>query len=82
MGIPLAWFRAVQGAERTSPLLPCLQETRPGFHDLTVGRALTGPALLETAGTATGIGLSAGAEGGGYRIGLGPCAGTVLPAQP
>lgn len=36
------------GAERVNPLLPYLQESRPGFYDLTVGWAMNGQQMART----------------------------------
>lgn len=134
------------GAERTNPLLPYLQEQRPGFYDLVLGWTMNGQTMARTnynvmyyssaqqlahhtvsgcpmrvgdllgSGTVSGpapdqtgallemtqggklpvqvagqprtfiedgdqIGLFGYAEGDEYRIGFGPCTGTILPAQ-
>ncbi|MDB6180848.1 fumarylacetoacetase [Paracoccus fistulariae] len=138
-------FRSA-GAERVNPLLPYLQEERPGFYDMTVGWTMNGQRMGHTnynvmyfssaqqlahhtgsgcpmrvgdllgSGTISGpeinetgallemtqggknpvtvngesrtfiqdgdeIGLYGYAQGSGYRIGFGPCTGTVLPAS-
>lgn len=138
-------FRSA-GAERVNPLLPYLQEERPGLYDLTLGWTMNGHKMAETnynvmyyssaqqlahhtssgcpmrigdllgSGTISGpsveqtgallemtqggkapvtvgdeertfiedgdeIGLFGFAEGEGYRIGFGPCTGTILPAK-
>ncbi|MCK5933841.1 MAG: fumarylacetoacetase [Fulvimarina manganoxydans] len=134
------------GAERVDPLLPYLQEERPGLYDLTLGWTMNGQKMAETnynvmyyssaqqlahhtssgcpmrvgdllgSGTISGpsvdqtgallemtkggkspvkvgeaertfiedgdeIGLYGFAKGAGYRIGFGPCTGTILPAK-
>ncbi|RFC62240.1 fumarylacetoacetase [Fulvimarina endophytica] len=134
------------GAERVDPLLPYLQEERPGLYDLTLGWTMNGQTMAETnynvmyyssaqqlahhtssgcpmrvgdllgSGTISGpsveetgallemtkggkspvkvgeaertfiedgdeIGLYGFAKGAGYRIGFGPCTGTILPAK-
>lgn len=139
-------FRSA-GAERQNPLLPYLQESRPGLYDMTIGWTMNGQVMGRTnynvmyyssaqqlahhtssgcpmrvgdllgSGTISGpardqtgallemtesgatqvevngesrtfiedgdeIGLFAAAEGNGYRIGFGPCTGTVTPARP
>ncbi|MBR9839436.1 MAG: fumarylacetoacetase [Rhodobacteraceae bacterium] len=138
-------FRS-EGAPREVPLLPYLQEERPGFYDMTIGWTMNGQQMGETnynvmyyssaqqlahhtvsgcpmrvgdllgSGTISGpapeqtgallemteggkkpvtvngeertfiqdgdeIGLYAHAQGDGYRIGFGPCTGTILPAR-
>lgn len=40
-------FRS-QGAERLNPLLPYLQESRPGFYDMTVGWIMNGQEMART----------------------------------
>jgi fumarylacetoacetase len=135
------------GAERVNPLLPYLQESRPGLYDLEIGWSMNGQVMARTnynvmyyssaqqlahhtssgcpmrvgdllgSGTISGpapdqtgallemtgggktpvtvngqprtfiedgdeIALFAEAGGEGYRIGFGPCTGTVLPARP
>ncbi|WJS86848.1 fumarylacetoacetase [Paracoccus sp. TOH] len=134
------------GAERVNPLLPYLQEARPGLYDLEIGWTLNGQVMGRTnynvmyyssaqqlahhsssgcpmrvgdllgSGTISGpareqtgallemtaggklpvmvkgtprtfledgdeVGLFAQAQGEGYRIGLGPCTGRILPAR-
>ncbi|WP_254884948.1 fumarylacetoacetase [Salipiger sp. HF18] len=138
-------FRS-EGAPREVPLLPYLQEERPGFYDMTMGWTMNGQPMGETnynvmyyssaqqlahhtvsgcpmrvgdllgSGTISGpapeqtgallemteggkkpvtvngeervfiqdgdeVGLYAHAQGDGYRIGFGPCTGTILPAR-
>ena len=135
-----------EGAARDVPLLPYLQEERPGFYDMTIGWKMNGQKMGETnynvmyyssaqqlahhtvsgcpmrvgdllgSGTISGpssaetgallemteggkkpltvngarrtfiedgdeVSLYAYAEGEGYRIGFGPCAGKILPAK-
>lgn len=135
------------GAPRENPLLPYLQEKRPGLYELTMGWRMNGQVMARTnynvmyyssaqqlahhtesgcpmrvgdllgSGTISGptpdqtgallemtqggkhpvtvngaprsfiedgdeIALFAHADGDGYRIGFGPCTGTILPAQP
>ncbi|MBU3031351.1 fumarylacetoacetase [Paracoccus marinaquae] len=135
-----------KGAARVNPLLPYLQESRPGFYDMTIGWTMNGQAMGRTnynvmyyssaqqlahhtesgcpmrvgdllgSGTISGpgpeqtgallemtqggrdavrvngedrtfiedgdeVGLYAFAEGGGYRVGFGPCHGRILPAN-
>jgi len=139
-------FRS-KGAERLNPLLPYLQESRPGLYDLEIGWTMNGQVMGRTnynvmyyssaqqlahhtssgcpmrvgdllgSGTISGpspdqtgallemteggkkpvtvngeartfiqdgdeVALFAEAHGDGYRIGFGPCTGTVTPAQP
>lgn len=138
-------FRST-GAQRANPLLPYLQESRPGFYDMAIGWTMNGQRMGQTnynvmyyssaqqlahhtvsgcpmrvgdllgSGTISGagtdqtgallemtqggknpvtvngesrtfiedgdeIGLYAYATGDGYRIGFGPCIGTILPAM-
>ena len=138
-------FRS-EGAPRVNPLLPYLQETRPGFYDLNLSWGLNGEVLSQTnynvmyyssaqqlahhsssgcpmrvgdllgSGTISGptpdstgallemtqggkapvavtggtrtfiedgdtVSLSGHAQGDGYRVGFGPCTGTILPAK-
>ena len=138
-------FRS-EGAPRVHPLLPSLQETRPGFYDLNLSWGLNGEVLSQTnynvmyyssaqqlahhsssgcpmrvgdllgTGTISGptpdstgallemtqggkapvtvtggtrtfiedgdtVSLSGHAQGDGYRVGFGPCTGTILPAK-
>ena len=138
-------FRS-EGAPRVNPLLPYLQETRPGFYDLNLSWGLNGEVLSQTnynvmyyssaqqlahhsssgcpmrvgdllgTGTISGptpdstgallemtqggkapvtvtggtrtfiedgdtVSLSGHAQGDGYRVGFGPCTGTILPAK-
>ena len=139
-------FRS-KGADRVNPLLPHLQESRPGLYDLEIGWSLNGQVMARTnynvmyyssaqqlahhtssgcpmrvgdllgSGTISGpapdqtgallemtqggktpvtvngqartfledgdeVALFATAQGDGYRIGFGPCTGTILPAKP
>ncbi|MBW7057592.1 fumarylacetoacetase [Paracoccus bogoriensis] len=134
------------GAKRDNPILPYLQEQRPGFYDLTLGWTMNGQTMAQTnykvmywssaqqlahhavsgcpmrvgdllgTGTISGpsldqtgallemtqggqnpvrvagaervfiedgdeVGLYGYAQGDGYRIGFGPCTGTILPAD-
>ncbi|ARJ68826.1 fumarylacetoacetase [Paracoccus contaminans] len=135
-----------EGAPRDNPLLPYLQEQRPGFFDLQLGWSMNGQMMARTnynvmyyssaqqlahhtesgcpmrvgdllgTGTISGpsrdqtgallemtmggkepvtvngetrtfiqdgdtIALHGHAQGAGYRIGFGPCTGTILPAR-
>ncbi|WP_299363122.1 fumarylacetoacetase [uncultured Paracoccus sp.] len=135
------------GAERVNPLLPYLQESRPGFFDIDLSWSMNGQVMGRTnynvmyyssaqqlahhtesgcpmrvgdllgTGTISGpapdqtgallemtqggktpvtvngeartfiedgdtIALHGQARGEGYRIGFGPCTGTILPARP
>ena len=135
-----------EGAERVNPLLPYLQETRPGFFDINLAWSMNGQVMARTnynvmyyssaqqlahhtesgcpmrvgdmlgTGTISGpdrdqtgallemtaggkdpvtvngesrtfiqdgdtVALHGFAQGDGYRIGFGPCTGTILPAK-
>ena len=135
-----------KGAERVNPLLPYLQETRPGFFDINLAWSMNGQVMARTnynvmyyssaqqlahhtesgcpmrvgdmlgTGTISGpsrdqtgallemtaggkdpvtvngesrtfiqdgdtVALHGFAQGDGYRIGFGPCTGTILPAK-